>query len=65
MPSPNSVTPDFNAWGQVPTQEFLDMMDERRDELSEPSSHPSLDELLWQNKPPSPMEGGAKNKEHT
>ena len=38
-------------------------MGEQDENLSEISSHPSLNALLWENKPASPMQGGAKNKD--
>ena len=37
-------------------------MGEHDEVLSEVSSHPSLNALLWENKPDSPMEGGAKHQ---
>ena len=61
-PSMGCSPPEIDAWDQVPTQDFLEIMGERDEEVSEASSHPSLNALLWENKPASPMQGGAKNK---
>ena len=56
-------TPELDMWDQVPTQDFLDIMGEQDENLSEISSRPSLNALLWENKPAFPMQGGAKNKD--
>ena len=60
-PSQNP-TFELDMWDQVPTQDFLDIMGEQNENPSETSSHPSLNALLWENKPASPMQGGAKSK---
>ena len=60
--SPCHTPPEFDPWDQVPTQDFLDIMGEHDENPSEISSHPSLSALLWENKPDSPMRGGAKHK---
>ena len=61
-PSQCRTPPEFDPWDQVPTQDFLDIMGDHDENLSEVSSHPSLNALLWENKPDSPMQGGAKHK---
>ena len=38
-------TPELDMWDQVPTQDFLDIMGEQDENLSEVSSHPSLNAL--------------------
>ena len=62
LPSQCHTPPEFDPWDQVPTQDFLDIMGEHDENPSEISSHPSLNALLWENKPDSPMQGGAKHK---
>ena len=62
LPSQCHTPPEFDPWDQVPTQDFLDIMGEHDENPSEASSHPSLSALLWENKPDSPMQGGAKHK---
>ena len=65
LPTPCHTPPEFDPWDQVPTQDFLDIMGEHDESPSETSSHPSLNALLWENKPDSPMQGGAKHKSET